>query len=171
MIDKRGDSTSLTPPPFIEVSVPSKKSEFSCIYVLGVSNLLLSTIFFIGFRNCYNSLVVLFVFICFVFVFVFVFFSFLYFITLVSIYSSLKTIMLFTTNTDNSLADKWRVSTYFVIYVLSYLLIWTRCYIDKRVNFFIIIVKFLLQAHHKYVWLIKWGGLCDLYRVVDVLST
>jgi len=71
MIVKRGGNTSLTPPPFIEVSVPSRKSVSSCICVLGVSSLLLSTIIFIGFRNCYISLVVLFLFLFFVFLFFF----------------------------------------------------------------------------------------------------
>jgi hypothetical protein len=47
MIVKRGGSTSLTPTPVIEVSVPSKKSELSCICVLGVSKWHLSTIIFI----------------------------------------------------------------------------------------------------------------------------
>jgi len=40
--------TSLTPPPFIEVSVP-RESERSCICVLGVSILPLSTILIFGF--------------------------------------------------------------------------------------------------------------------------
>jgi len=37
--------TYLTPPLFIEVSVSSQESERSCIFVLEVSNLSLSTIF------------------------------------------------------------------------------------------------------------------------------
>ena len=41
--------TSLTPPLFIEVSVPSQESERSCICVLGVSILLLSMIFILDF--------------------------------------------------------------------------------------------------------------------------
>jgi hypothetical protein len=45
--------TSLTPPLFIEVSVPRDESERSCICVLGVSILLLFLRFFsIGFLNC-----------------------------------------------------------------------------------------------------------------------
>jgi hypothetical protein len=47
--------TSLTPPLFIEVLVPSQESEQSCICVLRVSILHLSTIF-IGFYNCSDSL-------------------------------------------------------------------------------------------------------------------
>jgi len=42
---------------FIEVPVPRHESEGSCIFVLGVSNLLLFTIFSIGFWNCSDSVV------------------------------------------------------------------------------------------------------------------
>ena len=43
--------TSLTPPPFIEVPVPSQESEQSWFWVLGVSILLLSTTFPLDFRT------------------------------------------------------------------------------------------------------------------------
>jgi hypothetical protein len=45
--------TDLTPPLFIEVSVPNQESEQSFIDVLGVSSLLLSTIFCIGFLEMF----------------------------------------------------------------------------------------------------------------------
>ena len=41
--------TSLTPSLFIEVPVLSQESERSCIYVLGISNLPISTIFLLNF--------------------------------------------------------------------------------------------------------------------------
>jgi hypothetical protein len=45
--------TDLTPPLFIEVSVPNQESEQSFIDVLEVSSLLLSTIFCIGFLEMF----------------------------------------------------------------------------------------------------------------------
>jgi hypothetical protein len=42
---------SSSPPPFIEVPVPSQRSKGSYICVLGVSTLLLSTIFLLDFGN------------------------------------------------------------------------------------------------------------------------
>ena len=53
VISLRGElwahKTSLTPPLFIEVSVPSQESERSCIFVLFVSILPLSTMFLFDF--------------------------------------------------------------------------------------------------------------------------
>ena len=47
-----------TPPlVFIEVSVPRHESEWSCIFALGVSILLLFKIFSVGFWNCFDSVV------------------------------------------------------------------------------------------------------------------
>ena len=51
--------TSLTLPLFIEVSVPSQESEWSCICVLGVSIWPLSMILSIECWNCSDSVVVL----------------------------------------------------------------------------------------------------------------
>jgi len=45
-----GEKTSLTPPLFIEVIVPSQESDRSCISVLSVSILLVSTILIFDFR-------------------------------------------------------------------------------------------------------------------------
>ena len=47
--------TSLTPPLFTEVPVPSQESELSCICVLKVSFLSLTAIFSIGFWSCSDS--------------------------------------------------------------------------------------------------------------------
>ena len=52
-ISKRGEDwahkTSLTPPLFIEMPVPIQESERSCICVLGISDLPLSTILIFDF--------------------------------------------------------------------------------------------------------------------------
>jgi hypothetical protein len=50
-----GPKTSLTPPRFATVRVPSQKSELSCMSVLGVSILCLSTIFQLVFWNFSDS--------------------------------------------------------------------------------------------------------------------
>ena len=42
-------TTSLTPPPFIEVPVPSQESEMPCTCVLGASILSLSTVIIFDF--------------------------------------------------------------------------------------------------------------------------
>ena len=47
--------TSLTPPLFTEVPVPSQESELSCICVLKVSFLSLTTIFSIGFLELFRQ--------------------------------------------------------------------------------------------------------------------
>ena len=44
----------LTPPHFNEVSVPSQESERSCIYVLRLTILYLSTILFLDFRTVHT---------------------------------------------------------------------------------------------------------------------
>jgi hypothetical protein len=46
-----GYKSSLTPPLLIEMTVPSQEIEQSCICVLGVSILFLSTIFLLHFRT------------------------------------------------------------------------------------------------------------------------
>jgi hypothetical protein len=51
--------TSLTLPLLIEVPVPNKESGRSCIYVIEVSNLPLSTVFVAVFRNCSDSVIFL----------------------------------------------------------------------------------------------------------------
>jgi nitrate reductase NapE component len=43
------NKTSLTPPPYSEVAMPSQESELSCICVLKVSIFPLFTIFLVGF--------------------------------------------------------------------------------------------------------------------------
>ena len=51
-------TTSLTPPPlYNEVHVPSQESNRSCICALGISILTISTICFIEFWNCSDSVV------------------------------------------------------------------------------------------------------------------
>jgi hypothetical protein len=52
-----GHEANLTPPLFIEVPVPSQESELSCIRVLAVSILPLSSIVFIDFWKCSESVV------------------------------------------------------------------------------------------------------------------
>ena len=52
-----GHEANLTPPLFIEVPVPSQESERSCIRVLAVSILPLSSIVFIDFWKCSESVV------------------------------------------------------------------------------------------------------------------
>ena len=54
-----GHISSLISPFFLEVSVPSQESEWSCIYVLGVSIWPLSMILSIECWNCSDSVVVL----------------------------------------------------------------------------------------------------------------
>jgi hypothetical protein len=49
--------TSLTPSPFTEVPVLSQESERSCICVLVISNLLISTIFLLTFWNFSDSVI------------------------------------------------------------------------------------------------------------------
>ena len=51
------NSTSLTPSLFTEVPVLSQKSERSCICVLGISNLPISTIFLLNFWNFSDSVI------------------------------------------------------------------------------------------------------------------
>ena len=49
--------TSLAPSLFTEVPVLSKESERSCICVLGISNLPISTIFLLNFWNFFDSMI------------------------------------------------------------------------------------------------------------------
>jgi len=58
-VDVRAHKASLTPPLFIEVSVPSQESERSCICVLVVSILPLSTFFSIIFCSCSEVVIIL----------------------------------------------------------------------------------------------------------------
>ena len=55
--------TSLTPSHFIEVPVLSQESEQSCICVLGISNLHISTIFLLNFWNFSDDVILFFHFI------------------------------------------------------------------------------------------------------------
>ena len=55
IIQVRANKSSLTPPLFIEVPVPSQEIEQSCICVLRVSILLLSTVFLLDFIELFKQ--------------------------------------------------------------------------------------------------------------------